>query len=88
VKKKPVHELANALGWRNGLLIFDSTTLADAAQEFNRYNNTQLVIASSAAHLPVVGTFRANDVEAFARVSQQVFGVLVKKRGDQIVISR
>jgi len=88
VTRKSLHAIMDALGWRRGLLIFDNTTLADAAHEFNRYNGETLVIADSAARLPVVGTFKANDSGAFARVAQQVFGLLVKKRGGQIVISR
>ena len=29
------------LSWRHGVLVFDNTPLADAASEFNRYNQTQ-----------------------------------------------
>jgi len=88
VTKKPSRALAEALGWQRGLLIFDNTTLADAAAEFNRYNAQKLVVAKSAAHLPVVGTFRANDAEAFARVTEQVFGLHSEKRANAIVIAR
>ncbi|HVT23170.1 MAG TPA: FecR domain-containing protein [Rhizomicrobium sp.] len=88
VTKKPSRALAESLGWQRGLLIFDNTTLADAANEFNRYNGEKLVVARSAAHLPVVGTFRANDVEAFARVTKEVFGLRSEKRGQSIVIAR
>jgi transmembrane sensor len=88
VIKKPSRALAESLGWQRGLLIFDNTTLADAAAEFNRYNGEKLVVAKSAAHLPVVGTFRANDVEAFARVTKEVFGLHSEKHGQAIVIAR
>jgi transmembrane sensor len=88
VTRKPTRALAESLGWQRGLLIFDNTTLADAAQEFNRYNSEKLIIAKSAAHLPVVGTFRATDVEAFARVTGQVFGLHAEKRANTIVITR
>ncbi len=88
VTKRPSRALAESLGWQRGLLIFDNTTLGDAAAEFNRYNGKKLVIAAGAARLPVVGTFRSNDVEAFARVTQEVFGLHSQTRGSEVVITR
>ncbi len=87
VTKRPQRALAESLGWQRGLLIFDNTTLAAAAREFNRYNADKLVVFGTAANLPVVGTFRSNDVEAFARVTQQVFGLHAQQHNGQIVIS-
>ena len=63
------------------------TTLADAVADFNRYNSEKLVVAKSVARLPIVGTFRTNDVEAFARVTSQVFGLRAESKGTSIVIS-
>ncbi len=88
VTKKPSRALAESLGWQRGLLIFDNTTLGDAAAEFNRYNGKKLVVSATAARLPVVGTFRSNDVEAFARVTQEVFGLHSQTRGSEVVITR
>jgi transmembrane sensor len=89
VTKKPAKALASELGWRRGLLIFDHTTLADVAAEFNRYNREKLVIADSvAAHCEIFGTFQANNVALFARVARAAFGYRVEDRGDEIVISR
>ena len=89
VARKSTRELSEELGWRRGVLIFDNTTLAEAATEFNRYNHEQLVIADPAVqHMKIDGTFRANDVTAFTRVTQAVLGLRVENRGDQAVISR
>ena len=87
IVKKPSRALAESLGWQRGLLIFDNTTLADAVADFNRYNSEKLVVAKSVARLPIVGTFRTNDVEAFARVTSQVFGLRAESKGASIVIS-
>jgi transmembrane sensor len=82
-------ELANDLGWRRGLLVFSHTTLAAAADEFNRYNREKLVVADDAtARLKLDGTFRTNDMKQFTEVAQAVFGLRVENRGDQTVISR
>jgi|HubBroStandDraft_2_1064218.scaffolds.fasta_scaffold25846_2 transmembrane sensor len=89
VSRKSSQELAEELGWRRGVLVFDSTTLAEVAIEFNRYNREQLVIAGpTAQRIKIDGTFRANDVAAFARVAQAVLGLHVENRGDQVVVSR
>jgi len=89
VSKKPIRTLTDALGWRKGQLIFYHTALADAVAEFNRYNSRQLVIADpQIARLVVNGSFPTNGVEAFTQAAQQVFGIRVKHRGDDIVISR
>jgi len=88
VRKAP-QELNADLGWRRGVLTFDNTPLADVAAEFNRYNRTKLVIAdSSSAKIDIGGTFRADDVVAFAEVAKGLLKLQVQKRGDNIVISR
>jgi len=87
--KKPAKELANKLGWRQGLLIFKHTTLSDAASEFNRYNDQKLIIAdASVGRLKIYGTFRAGNVEQFAVAAQQLLGLRLAKTGSEIVISR
>lgn len=87
--RKSNDDLSKQLGWRRGVLIFDNTTLASAAKEFNRYNRQKLVVEGAAtAALTVVGTFQANDVEAFADVAQLVLHLKVRKRGTETVISR
>jgi transmembrane sensor len=89
VTKKPERKLANQLAWRQGLLVFNYVTLADAASEFNRYNAKKLVIAdTSAARLTVMGKFPARNVELFGQVAKDILGVRVEDRGGEIVISK
>ncbi len=77
------------LAWRRGVLVFDRTTLADAAAELNRYNEQKILVADSeAAQQRIVGTFPANNVDLFGRVAQSVLGLHVKTQGKDIVISR
>ena len=81
--------LDRQLGWQHGMLVFDNMTLADAANEFNRYNRQKLVIADpGAARLTIVGTFHTTDVKAFIDVAQDVFRLHVENNGNEIVISR
>jgi len=89
VIRKPEAKLADRLGWRHGVLVFDNTTLADAVREFNRYNKRKLVVSDSVAAAQTIGgTFPKNDVNAFTRVTQEILGLRISDRGDEIFISR
>ena len=89
VTKRPERAIVNALGWRHGVIIFDRTTLADAAAELNRYNTKQIVILDpAAARLTIHGRFPSNDTAAIVNVAQDVFGLRVETRGNEILISR
>ncbi len=89
LRKKSERELSNDLAWRRGLLVFQYTTLADAAAEFNRYNARKLVIADPATgRMTVMGKFPANNVYLFGQVAKSILGVRVEARNDAIVISR
>lgn len=85
----PKREITDALGWRNGMIIFRHATLADAAAEFNRYNTHKIVIADGdAARLTINGSFQTGDVSAFADAAHAVFGLHVNTRNGETVISR
>jgi len=86
--RKPEHAIVSQLGWRTGVVVFDSTRLSDAAAEFNRYGGKKLVIADpEAAKLKIEGTFQLNNVEAFADAIQVAFGLRVDTRSDEIRIT-
>ena len=89
VSRATAKELSNDLAWRRGLLVFDKTTLADAAAQFNRYNRIKLVIADEyAAKVTIDGTFDANNIGDFTRLAQTVLGLRVAIHGNEAVISR
>ena len=89
INSRSVKTLTDGLSWRRGVLVFKYRTLADVASEFNRYNAKKLVIADEdAGKLMIFGTFRTQDVDLFARVTQKALGLTVKDEGDQILISR
>lgn len=88
VTKKPQRLLDDGLAWRRGLLIFDNTTLADAAAQFNRYTSHKIVVADEAAALRVDGTFPSNDTAAFTAIVGHILHLKVKDGGSEIVLSR
>jgi transmembrane sensor len=87
VESRSVEAVSIDLSWRQGLLRFDQTTLAAAAEEFNRYNRRRLVVEPTAAGIHIGGSFEAANVDAFARLLQQGFGLQVVESGDEIRIS-
>ena len=55
-----------ATAWRERRLVFESLTLAEVIDEFNRYNDPPLLIDDPALReLPISGVFRANDRDSF-----------------------
>jgi len=88
VSKETQPQLANQLAWRRGILVFDNTALADVAAEFNRYNDKKIVIADQAvAHLRIMGSFQANDLQAVTNIAREVFKLRVMQKRDEILIS-
>ena len=81
-------DIDRTLAWRSGQLIFDGNSLGDAAAEFNRYNTVRLEIAGKDLALEqVVGRFRTNEPEAFARSVEVLLGVRAEMVNDRIILS-
>lgn len=67
-----------ALAWRNGMIDLNGTTLRDAADEFNRYNQRQIVIADpDVAGEQFDGLFRIGDPEGFAETIKATLNVSI-----------
>lgn len=65
-----------SLAWRSGMIDLDGTPLSSAAEEFNRYNQRQIIIADPAiAAEQFDGLFRVNDPEGFAEAVKASIGV-------------
>ncbi len=89
VSRNSERELASDLGWRRGVLVFDNTTLAAAAAEFNRYNREKIVITDPAiAALRIDGTFPNEDLAVFARATQQLFDLRIVEQDGKTLLSR
>ena len=89
VRREPVGAIATELSWRQGLLVFNHTSLADAVAQINRYNAAKLVIADEdIARLQIGGTFRATDPALFARAASTMLGLHIENRGNETVIAR
>lgn len=82
-------QIDRALAWRTGQIILDGDTLAAAAADFNRYNDRPIVIADEAlAGQRLVGRFRTNEPDAFARAAAGMLGARVEISAEEIRLSR
>jgi transmembrane sensor len=89
VTKEPRHEIASALAWQRGMLVFSQTPLVEVADELNRYNTKKLVIADAqAGKARIGGTFPTDGIEEVTAAARVLFGLRVEDRGTEIVISR
>lgn len=89
MRKLSGQSIANQLGWRRGVIVFDSTPLGEAVAEVNRYNLTKLVIANPAvSHLTISGTFPADNFQIIVDAARDVYGLHARKHGNSIEISR
>lgn len=80
--------VAAALSWRTGTILFDRTTLADAAAEFNRYNRKPLRIGSDTLErMTISGRFEADNVDAFARLLGKAYGLRVRETAGALEIA-
>ena len=78
-----------ALAWRVGDIALNGEPLSYAVAEINRYNQRQLVIDDpDLGREPLVGYFRTNDPENFARAVASMVGAHVQSDGRIIHLDR
>lgn len=78
----------DALAWRDGKLVFDNSPLAEVVIEFNRYNDTQLLIKSeNISAIRISGSFEATNLDAFVRLLNKAYGLRVQRHEKYIDIA-
>ena len=88
VSAKPDSDIARDLSWRAGMLVFNQQTLAEAADQFNRYNNRKIMVEGNARRIRIGGSFKADNVDVFVMLLHRGFGLSVDDQGKRILISR
>lgn len=69
-------DVSRRLAWTAGWIVFEGEELADAVEEFNRYNRRRIVIANpEIATLRVGGRFQATDPDSFVAALEKSSGV-------------
>ena len=81
-------QLEKVTAWRHGQLIFDNTSIRDAASEFNRYGKRKLTIDATVPDtIHVGGVFRIGDPDSFARAMADAHQLRVTESPKEIIIS-
>ncbi len=75
---------AETLAWRKGEIVLDGMTLGNAAAQFNRYNTRQLAVEAPLADRRIVGWFRTDDMEGFARSAAAMTGARIERDGSDL----
>jgi transmembrane sensor len=87
VDRPTAAEIEQALAWQSTWLVFDRTTLADAAAAFNRQNAQQLVLGDGALRgRRLDGMFRADNVDGFVRLLKESLDVRSEPRGENEIV--
>lgn len=85
VSALPAATLEQRFAWLNGMVAFSGESLSDAIAEINRHNRRQLEVDDAAlAQQPIVGAFRATDIDAFAAAAAAALNAQVVV-DDQII---
>jgi transmembrane sensor len=75
--------------WQRGQLIFEDTSIHEAAAEFNRYGNLKIIIDSSVPDtLRFGGVFRLSDPRSFAAAMANAYQLHILERNSAITLSR
>ena len=86
-RRRAAREAAESLSWRSGTLVFRDVSLAQAAAQFNRYNERKIVIDDAeAADLRIAGSFRTTNAESFVDIIERGYPVRGIIHDDRIII--
>lgn len=88
VSARPDDDIRSDLAWREGRLVFNQQPLAEAAEQFNRYNARKIVVQGNARRIRIGGSFKADNVDGFVLLLQRGFGLSVDDQGKTVVVSR
>jgi transmembrane sensor len=81
--------IAIATSWTQRQLQFESASLSEVAEEFNRYNERQLVIEDPALYdFHITGVFSSSDPASLVRFLRERPGVKVTETAAEIRVSR
>jgi transmembrane sensor len=88
IAAKSEERVEKALAWRDGMLSFDQAPLTDVVSEFNRYNQTRLVVTDAqAGKIPIGGSFQASNVDSFTRLLRDAYGLKIERDDETVRIS-
>jgi transmembrane sensor len=87
-EKRDAPSIERLTAWQRGQLIFDDTSLSEAAAEFNRYGSNKIAIDGAVlGRLRVGGVFRIGDPSSFAHAMANAYHLRVINGGNTIILT-
>lgn len=82
-------DVTRAIAWTQRQLIFDGATLTEVAEEFNRYNQRQLIVKDPELYeFHISGMFASTDPEALLQFLRERTGVRVVETDTAIYLTK
>lgn len=82
-------DVTRAIAWTQRQLVFDAATLTEVAEEFNRYNQRQLIVRDPALYeFHISGVFASTDPEALLQFLRERAGVRVVETETAIYLTK
>jgi len=82
-------DMSRLLAWQPQLLEFDSAPLREVVAEFNRRNPTRIVLGDEElGALPIVASFRSDNLDGFVRLLELTAEVRAERRGGNEIVLR
>jgi transmembrane sensor len=86
--KEDSPSIERVTAWQRGQLIFDDTSLREAAAEFNRYGSLKLSVdGAQLGKLRVGGVFRIGDPSSFAHAMANTYHLTVVEDDHRIILT-
>lgn len=80
-------DIATALAWRRGRMVFDNRPLGEVLAELARYRQGRILVLNSAVEsLPVTGSFSIADTDAALDTIERILPVRLRRFGDLLVL--
>jgi len=87
-EKRDSPSIERVTAWQRGRLIFEDTSLSEAAAEFNRYGHNKITIDGPVlGKLRVGGVFRIGDPSSFAQAMANAYHLRIINHGNTIVLT-
>ena len=89
VQEAILPNIASVIAWRQRQLVFESASLAEVAEEFNRYNERQLVVQDADLYdFHISGVFSSTDPASLIRFLRERPGVQVIETPSRIQVAK
>ncbi|MGA2342241.1 MAG: FecR domain-containing protein, partial [Steroidobacteraceae bacterium] len=86
VRQVTSEQLSSQMAWREGAIIFDGQSLAEAIAEIERYTDARIVVSDpDTAALRVGGRFRTDDMQGFFDGLQSALPVVIRRASDGVI---